>query len=151
MEELNPQADGSVLVDGAISVHTLNSIMGWDLPEQKAATVAGLVIYEAGAIPYIGQTFVFYGYRFEIKRRSANRITSLKVTPRKLANFVGFASAWRRAPMVSAENQSVESGASSRSVFHGEGPGTTFRESDDTADAPRQTVVGVLRRRGASD
>jgi len=81
MPGMDPQADGSVLVDGGIPVNALNSAMGWDLPARRALTVAGLVIREVGAIPDIGQIFAFFGYRFEIRWKVANRITRLKITP----------------------------------------------------------------------
>ena len=42
---------------------------------------AGLVIHEARAIPEAGQTFTFHGYRFQVMRKSRNRIASLRVTP----------------------------------------------------------------------
>jgi Mg2+/Co2+ transporter CorB len=43
--------------------------------------VAGLVIHEAQTIPDAGQVFTFHGYRFEVIRKSRNRITQLRVTP----------------------------------------------------------------------
>jgi Mg2+/Co2+ transporter CorB len=55
--------------------------MEWNLPDEEATTVAGLVIHEARLIPEIGQTFTFHGYRFQVLRKSRNRITSLRVIP----------------------------------------------------------------------
>jgi Mg2+/Co2+ transporter CorB len=55
--------------------------MDWDLPDEEAATVAGLVIHEARSIPEARQTFVFHGFRFEVLRRQKNRIAALRVTP----------------------------------------------------------------------
>jgi len=42
---------------------------------------AGLVIHEARAIPDSGQVFNFHGFRFEVLRKSRNRITTLKIMP----------------------------------------------------------------------
>jgi Mg2+/Co2+ transporter CorB len=53
--------------------------MNWELPDEEAVTVAGLVIHEAQAIPEPGQTYSFHGYRFHILRRSRNAITALRV------------------------------------------------------------------------
>jgi Mg2+/Co2+ transporter CorB len=72
--------DGSVQADGAVPIRDLNRVMDWKLPDEEATTIAGLVIHEARAIPEVGQTFNFYGFRFEIMRKQRNRITSLKVT-----------------------------------------------------------------------
>lgn len=75
------QADGTVNVDGTVAIRDLNRQMGWDLPDEEATTVAGLVIHEAQNIPEPGQVFTFYGYRFEILRKTRNKITALRISP----------------------------------------------------------------------
>jgi Mg2+/Co2+ transporter CorB len=81
IQGVRPQADGSVNVDGSVPVRDLNRAMDWDLPDEEATTVAGLVIHEARTIPEAGQAFTFHGFRFQVLRKSRNRITALKVTP----------------------------------------------------------------------
>ncbi|MCH8925180.1 MAG: HlyC/CorC family transporter [Proteobacteria bacterium] len=81
IEGVKLQKDGSIVVDGAVTIRDLNRQFEWELPDEEAATVAGLVLYEARRIPEVGQTFVFHGFRFEILRRQRNQITSLKITP----------------------------------------------------------------------
>jgi Mg2+/Co2+ transporter CorB len=78
---IRPQADGSVNVDGTIAIRDLNRHMGWTLPDEEATTIAGLVMHEAQTIPEPGQAFTFYGYRFEILRKSRNKITAIRVKP----------------------------------------------------------------------
>lgn len=85
VQGVRPQPDGSVLVDGSAPVRDLNRVMAWDLPDEEATTIAGLVIHEAGAIPEAGQIFTFHGFRFEVMRRVRNRITALRVTPQEAA------------------------------------------------------------------
>ena len=75
------QADGSVNVDGTVAIRDLNRQMEWDLPDEEATTIAGLVIHEAQTIPEPGQAFTFYGYRFEILRKSRNKITAIRIRP----------------------------------------------------------------------
>ena len=75
------QADGSVHVDGDVTVRDLNRAMDWDLPDDHAVTIAGLVIHEARAIPEQGQKFLFHRHRFQILRRQRNQITALRVGP----------------------------------------------------------------------
>jgi Mg2+/Co2+ transporter CorB len=75
------QADGSVNVDGTVAVRDLNRHMDWSLPDEEATTIAGLVIHEAQTIPEPGQAFTFYGYRFEILRKSRNKITAIRIKP----------------------------------------------------------------------
>jgi Mg2+/Co2+ transporter CorB len=78
---VRPQPDGSVNVDGGVPIRDLNRAMEWNLPDDEATTVAGLVIHEARSIPEPGQTFTFYGFRFRVLRRERNRITALRLTP----------------------------------------------------------------------
>jgi Mg2+/Co2+ transporter CorB len=78
---IEPQADGSVLVSGWVTVRDLNRHFDWKLPDEEAATVAGLVIHEAQRIPEVGQSFAFHGFRFEVMRRQRNQIVLLKVIP----------------------------------------------------------------------
>jgi len=75
------QPDGSVNVDGGVPIRDLNRFMGWELPDEEATTIAGLVIHEARAIPEVGQTFTFHGFRFRVLRRARNRITALRIQP----------------------------------------------------------------------
>ncbi|MBI1329148.1 MAG: DUF21 domain-containing protein [Alphaproteobacteria bacterium] len=75
------QPDGSFVVDGTIPVRDLNRVYDWNLPEDEATTIAGLVIHEARTIPDKGQRFTFYGFKFEILRRQRNQVTALRITP----------------------------------------------------------------------
>jgi Mg2+/Co2+ transporter CorB len=81
VQGVRPQPDGSVNVDGSVPIRDLNRAMDWDLPDDEATTIAGLVIHEARTIPDAGQVFTFHGFRFQVLRRSRNRITALRITP----------------------------------------------------------------------
>jgi len=83
--------DGSVNVDGAVPIRDLNRAMDWNIPDDEATTIAGVVIHEARSIPEPGQSFTFHGFRFQVLRKTRNRITALRVTPltRKLTARVG--------------------------------------------------------------
>jgi Mg2+/Co2+ transporter CorB len=59
MPGVRPQPDGSVAVDGGVPIRDLNRVMDWNLPDQEATTIAGLVIHEARSIPETGQSFTF--------------------------------------------------------------------------------------------
>ncbi len=78
---IESQPDGSVLVSGWVTVRDLNRQFGWKLPHDEAATVAGLVIYEARMIPEVGQSFAFHDFRFEVLRRQRNQIMLLRIVP----------------------------------------------------------------------
>jgi Mg2+/Co2+ transporter CorB len=78
---IRKQKDGSYIVDGTTPIRDLNRELDWNLPDEEATTIAGLVIHEARTIPEAKQRFSFYGYIFEILRRQRNQITAIKVTP----------------------------------------------------------------------
>ena len=78
---VRPQSDGSFIVNGSVTIRDLNREFEWNLPDDEATTIAGLVLHEARLIPEPGQVFVFYGFRFEILRRHRNQITQLRLRP----------------------------------------------------------------------
>jgi len=80
VQGVRPQPDGSVNVDGWVPIRDLNRATGWDLPDEEAVTVAGLVIHESQTIPEPGQSFVFHGYRFNVLRRQRNQVTGVNVS-----------------------------------------------------------------------
>ena len=77
------EADGSFLIPGTAAIRDLNRAYDWDLPDEEAATIAGLVLNEAQEIPKIGEAFSLYGFTFEVRARKRNQITRLRVVPRK--------------------------------------------------------------------
>lgn len=78
---VKPAADGAVVVEGSVTIRDLNRAMNWDLPDNEAVTVAGLLIHEAQAIPEVGQTFTFHHHRFHVEARKGARLTSLRIEP----------------------------------------------------------------------
>ena len=75
------EAGGSFIIDGEISLRDLNRNLGWGLPDDRASTLAGFVLYESRQIPEVGQVLSFQGFQFEILGRDRLRITRLRVTP----------------------------------------------------------------------
>jgi Mg2+/Co2+ transporter CorB len=78
---VRPQKDGSYIVDGSVTIRDLNRQFEWDLPDETAATVAGLLLYEFRMIPEVGQVFVLDNFRFEVLRRQKNQISLVKIIP----------------------------------------------------------------------
>ncbi|MEQ8194542.1 MAG: transporter associated domain-containing protein, partial [Rhodospirillales bacterium] len=62
-------------------IRDLNRELDWNLPDEEAATIAGLVLHKSRRIPDVGQVFMFFDFRFEILRRQRHQITLLKITP----------------------------------------------------------------------
>jgi Mg2+/Co2+ transporter CorB len=76
---VTPTADGFVLVDGDTPIRDVNRALDWNLPNEEAVTIAGLVIHESQTIPETGQVFRFHGVQFEILERKRNQITRLRL------------------------------------------------------------------------
>jgi len=75
--------DGSLLLDGALSVRDTNERLGLDIPEQADYhTLAGYVLDRLGHIPVAGEELEVTGALLSIDRVSGNRI--LRVRARKL-------------------------------------------------------------------
>ncbi len=71
----------SYIVDGVVTIRDLNRDFDWNLPEEDAATIAGLVIHAAKHIPEIGERFELNGFKFEVLRRLRNQVTKIRVHP----------------------------------------------------------------------
>ncbi len=72
-------ADGSYIVDGDVTIRDLNRDFEWDLPDEEYHTLAGLILHEAQMVPEEGQSFSFFGFRFDIVKRQRNQITKVRV------------------------------------------------------------------------
>lgn len=81
LQGVRQDADGSIVVDGAVPIRDLNRALGWSLPDTEATTIAGLVIHESKLIPQERQAFTFYEKRFIVLKREKNRITRLRIRP----------------------------------------------------------------------
>jgi len=73
--------DGSYTVDGTMTIRDVNRATDWNLPDDEANTVAGLVIHEAQMIPVVGQVFSFHSFRFEVLAKDENRLSELRISP----------------------------------------------------------------------
>jgi len=75
------RSDGSVLVAGDTTIRDLNRRFEWNLPDEEAATIAGLALHVAQQIPQIGERIELDGFALDIRGRQKNRITSVRVIP----------------------------------------------------------------------
>ncbi|MDR2464466.1 MAG: CNNM domain-containing protein [Holosporales bacterium] len=73
------QPDKSVIVDGTVTIRDLNREFDWDLPDESAATIAGLLINSVRMIPDVGQVFMLYGFRLTVLKRQRNQITLIRI------------------------------------------------------------------------
>ncbi|MBR45650.1 MAG: hypothetical protein CMM31_04030 [Rhodospirillaceae bacterium] len=75
------RSDGSVLVAGDTTIRDLNRTFEWNLPDEEAATIAGLALQLAQQIPHVGDRFEMNGFTLDVRGRQKNRITSVRVIP----------------------------------------------------------------------
>jgi Mg2+/Co2+ transporter CorB len=80
-QSIRLQNDGSYIVEGMVSIRDLNRHCEWELPDDEATTIAGLVIHEAQRLPEIGEEFSFLDFNFRVMRRQRNQITLLRIHP----------------------------------------------------------------------
>ena len=76
---LSQQQDGSYIVDGHVTIRDLNRALNWELPDNDASTIAGLVIHETRIIPEPGQEYRFHQTRFRVLRRTRNKLDRIRL------------------------------------------------------------------------
>ena len=87
-------ADGVYEFSGRCEIEQLNEAYDLDIPEDdQYQTLAGYILCSTGAIPAQGDSIVLGGLRFEILKKSANRIELIKVSQHVADNADGARSA----------------------------------------------------------
>tara|TARA_Y100001970_G_scaffold242686_1_gene307330 strand:- start:771 stop:2039 length:1269 start_codon:yes stop_codon:yes gene_type:complete len=74
------EKDGSLTVNGTTEIRNINRNYGWDLPDEDANTISGLIINESRSFPKKGQIFQFYGFKFEILDIYKNTISKIRIS-----------------------------------------------------------------------
>ena len=72
--------DGTLTINGGTEIRDINRIYNWNLPEEEANTLSGLIIHESRSFPSEGQVFNYYGFIFEILEVKDNLIHKIKVS-----------------------------------------------------------------------
>jgi CBS domain containing-hemolysin-like protein len=83
MSGVRQEPDGSVLAEGRVTIRDLNRQFDWELPDEEATTIAGLLMHEARRIPDVGETFAFHGFSFEVVRRQRHQLALLRIRPER--------------------------------------------------------------------
>jgi Mg2+/Co2+ transporter CorB len=80
---VQPQDDGSFLVDGGASVRELVRTFKWDLPTSGPRTFNGLIIEQLEDIPEAGTSLLIAGYPVEIMQIQENAVKTARISPAK--------------------------------------------------------------------
>jgi Mg2+/Co2+ transporter CorB len=73
------EGTNTISVHGWVTLRDLNREFDWNLPDEEAATLAGLIIHETEQIPEIGQEFLIHGLKCKITARKRNQITRIRI------------------------------------------------------------------------
>ena len=71
--------DGSINSDGSIAIRDLNKLYGWELPEEDASTIAGLIINYLKRIPLYGEVIQYEKFEIKILSHSRKKIGKLNI------------------------------------------------------------------------
>ncbi len=82
-EEVVPQNDGSVIIEGSASVREINKAFNWTLPEDDARTINGMLLEELQEIPANDTRVRITHYDIDILDVQDNMIKQVRVTPVK--------------------------------------------------------------------
>ncbi len=80
--DIQPQGDGSFLVDGGAHIREINRALGWDLPTDGPRTLNGLILEYMEFIPETGTGLMINGYPMEIIQTQQNQVKTVCVRPR---------------------------------------------------------------------
>ncbi|RJT23262.1 HlyC/CorC family transporter [Buttiauxella izardii] len=80
-EEVTPQNDGSVIIEGSANVREINKAFNWTLPEDEARTINGMLLEELQEIPAIETRVRLSHYDIDILDVQDNMIKQVRVTP----------------------------------------------------------------------
>ncbi|MEK6747379.1 MAG: HlyC/CorC family transporter [Pseudomonadota bacterium] len=80
--EIQKLGEDSYLINGSVTLRDLNRHLGWNLPDDNASTIAGLLIHEVQEIPSIGEVHALYGFDCTVVGKSAMQITRVKMSKR---------------------------------------------------------------------
>ena len=76
---IQKMGDDIYLVSGSVTVRDVNRQLDWNLPDEEASTVAGLLLHNAENIPAVGEQHAIQGFLFTVVERTNRRITRLRI------------------------------------------------------------------------
>jgi Mg2+/Co2+ transporter CorB len=87
--EIQKIGDNTYLINGSVTIRDINRQLGWNLPDEDASTIAGLLIHEEETIPSVGEVFTLHGFNCTVMEKSAMQITRLKLEKRPETRLPG--------------------------------------------------------------
>ncbi|MCM1002458.1 HlyC/CorC family transporter [Wolbachia pipientis] len=72
-------SDNVYHIEGKSTIRDINRQLHWNLPDEEATTLAGMIVNEIERIPDEGEEFFIYGFHFKILKKDKNIITIIEV------------------------------------------------------------------------
>ncbi|WCR57892.1 HlyC/CorC family transporter [Wolbachia endosymbiont of Ctenocephalides felis wCfeJ] len=72
-------SDNVYHIEGESTIRDINRQLHWNLPDEEATTLAGMIVNEIERIPDEGEEFSMYGFYFKILKKDKNIITTIEV------------------------------------------------------------------------
>ncbi|MGX9891836.1 HlyC/CorC family transporter [Wolbachia endosymbiont of Protocalliphora sialia] len=72
-------SDNMYHIEGKSTIRDINRQLHWDLPDEEATTLAGMIVNEIERIPEENEEFSMYGFYFKILKKDKNIITMIEV------------------------------------------------------------------------
>ena len=79
--DIQPQDDGSFLVNGSITIRDLNRRLAWQLPTSGPKTLNGVITEYLEDIPEPGTSLLLSGYQVEIVRARGTAVQLARIRP----------------------------------------------------------------------
>lgn len=85
-EEVKPQSDGTVIIEGSANLRDLNKLFDWQLPVDEARTFNGLILEHLEKIPEEDTQFELYNLKITIMEVADNMVKQARVEPLQTEN-----------------------------------------------------------------
>jgi Mg2+/Co2+ transporter CorB len=79
--DVQPQDDGSFLVDGSANLRELVKTMHWELPTDGPKTLNGLIVEYLESLPETGTSLLVAGYPIEVVQTQDNAVKTARIRP----------------------------------------------------------------------
>lgn len=73
------KSDVEFIIDGSVTIRDVNRELNWNLPDDDANTIAGLIIHKLERIPNQGESIKIFNLSITINKKIGNRLDSIKV------------------------------------------------------------------------
>lgn len=80
-EEVKPQSDGSVLIEGSANLRDLNKLFNWNLPSDEVRTFNGLIVEHLEKIPDEDMQFTLFNLNVTVLEVGENMVKLARVEP----------------------------------------------------------------------